>query len=138
MSNCTRNTWVAALAAGLLVWLMALSHGGAGLIGGLFLGFVTAGLVGGLVTLLFCSVVGNEGTEIVPGPAPTTGPAEPTMKTAPAASISIARPLRPAHLLRPRRRSAAEPKTLQTRQPHSGRRDRPHSADTHRRTTKAV
>ena len=96
MSNCTRNTWVAALAAGLLVWLMALSHGGAGLIGGLFLGFVTAGLVGGLVRLLFCSAVGKEGTESVPGPAPTTSPAEPTMKTAPVAGISIARPQRPA------------------------------------------
>ena len=54
MTDCARKCWIFAALMGLVVWLMAMGHGGAGVFGGLFLAFVTAWLLGGLLVLLFC------------------------------------------------------------------------------------
>ncbi|SDW81733.1 hypothetical protein [Paracoccus sanguinis] len=60
MTDCARKCWIFAALMGLVVWLMAMGHGGAGVFGGLFLAFVTAWLLGGLLVLLFC------GSEVEP------------------------------------------------------------------------
>ena len=52
MSTCARNCWIFAAVMGVLV--LALSSSGVGLVAGLFLGLVTAGLLGALLTILFC------------------------------------------------------------------------------------
>ena len=52
MTDCARKCWIFAALMGLVVWLMAMGHGGAGVFGGLFLAFVTAWLLGGLLVLL--------------------------------------------------------------------------------------
>ncbi|ARJ68501.1 hypothetical protein B0A89_01400 [Paracoccus contaminans] len=108
---------MAALAAGLLVWLMALSHGGAGPIGGLFLGLVTAGLAGGLLTLLFCAGSAWEGLESLPGPAAATAPAEQAIGTPDAASVAIARPQRPAGMGQTPEGASADPRRAVTFEP---------------------
>ncbi len=54
MTDCARKCWIFAALMGLVVWLMAMGHGGAGVFGGLFLAFVTAWLLGGMLVLLFC------------------------------------------------------------------------------------
>ena len=106
MTDCTRNCWIFAALMGLLVWLFALGQGGAGLLPGVFLGFVTAWLLGGLLVMLFGQGdVADDGLEFagtpsiardgaaVPPPAgtprrDTTGPtrAEPALQAPAGAS----------------------------------------------------
>lgn len=63
MSLCTRNCWIFGALMGALVVAFALL-GGVGLLAGLFLGFVTAWLLGGLLVLLFCEGNGGEVEEV--------------------------------------------------------------------------
>lgn len=59
MSPCTRNCWIFAALMGAVVFAFALP-GGVGVFAGVFLGFVTAWLLGGLLVLLFCEGDGGE------------------------------------------------------------------------------
>lgn len=111
MSNCTRNAWISAGLAGLVVWTMALTQGGAGASGGLFLGFVTAWLVGGLIGFLFSDVKGDQMAETVPVAAPKAEPAERTV------SVSIARPQRPVGMERAPQGASRDPRAAATFEP---------------------
>lgn len=118
MNDCARNSWIGAAVAGLLVWAFALTHGGAGLVGGLFLAIVTAGLLGGLLTLLFCGGAGDAqpGGGTVPAqPARRAAPATDAPRAAPAAAI--ARPARPAGMDQAPRGAAVDPRAAETFEP---------------------
>lgn len=97
MSTCARQCWIFAAVMGVIV--LALSAGGVGFLPGLFLGLVTAGLLGGLMVILFC-----QGAEDVQDwPQRVDGAKDPDVPVvrsirrddAPVAGVPIARPLRP-------------------------------------------
>lgn len=90
MSPCTRNCWIFAALMGLVVWLFALTAGGVGAMAGLFLGFVTAWLLGGFLVMMFCTGRGGEAADDQLGwlhaapaaPAPTPLPDAPPIALA--------------------------------------------------------
>ena len=91
MTACTRNCWIFAALCGLTVW--ALAAGSVGAWAGLFLGFVTAWLLGGLMVMLFCEGRGGEAADELR--APTPGRAVPLPRPMPDAP-RIAEAQRPA------------------------------------------
>lgn len=54
MSTCARQCWIFAAVMGLVVFALTAGVGGIGVLPGLFLGLVTAGLLGALLVILFC------------------------------------------------------------------------------------
>ncbi|SHL91815.1 hypothetical protein SAMN05444389_102146 [Paracoccus solventivorans] len=97
MTNCARNCWIFAAVMGLVVLLFSL--GGVGFMGGLFLGFVTAWLLGGLGMFLLCQ--GAEADESWVPVEDARDPDEPVRQSirrdgGAAAQVAIARPQRPA------------------------------------------
>lgn len=97
MTDCARNCWIFAAVMGLVVLLFSL--GGVGFMGGVFLGFVTAWLLGGLGVFLLCQ--GAEADEPWMPVESARDPDEPPQRSirndgAPAARVAIARPQRPA------------------------------------------
>ncbi|SEH86378.1 hypothetical protein [Paracoccus alkenifer] len=97
MTHCARNCWIFAAVMGLVVLLFSL--GGVGFMGGLFLGFVTAWLLGGLGVFLLCQ--GAEADEPWEFVESARDPDEPTHGAirsdgGPVARAAIARPQRPA------------------------------------------
>ncbi len=52
---CNRNCWIAAAVLGLIVLVLSAGLGSMGFAGGLFLGLVTAGLVGAALVWLVCN-----------------------------------------------------------------------------------
>ena len=96
MTNCARNCWIFAGLMGLVVLLFSL--GGIGFLGGLFLGFVTTWLLGGLGVFLLC-----QGAELDEPWLPVDNardPDEPGQRSirrdgGPVAQAAIARPQRP-------------------------------------------
>lgn len=97
MSICARQSWIFAAVMGVLV--LALSTASVGVVAGLFLGLVTAGLLGALLVGLFCQ--GTDDDEDWPETAdsmPETGTqraASIRRDDAPVAHAPISRPVRP-------------------------------------------
>jgi len=97
MTNCARNCWIFAAVMGLVVLLFSL--GGVGFVGGLFLGFVTAWLLGGLGVFLLCQgAEADEPREIVESARDPDEPTHGSIRSdgGPVAQAAIARPQRPA------------------------------------------
>lgn len=97
MTNCARNCWIFAAGMGLVVLLFSLS--GVGFMGGLFLGFVTTWLLGGLGVFLLCQ--GAEADEPWMPVEDARDPDEPVQHSirrdgGAVAQVAIARPQRPA------------------------------------------
>ena len=97
MSTCARQCWIFAAVMGLVVF--AFSAGGVGALPGLFLGLVTAGLLGALLVILFCQ--GAEDAEEWPNPVESAkdpdAPASRSIRRddGAVARVPVARPQRP-------------------------------------------
>ena len=97
MSTCARQCWIFAAAMGVLV--LALAGQGVGWVAGLFLGLVTAGLLGALLAVLFC----QGADDVEEWPRPVDNAKDPDVHGArsiradhgPVAQAPIARPQRP-------------------------------------------
>lgn len=121
MTDCARKCWIFAALMGLVVWLMAMGHGGAGVFGGLFLAFVTAWLLGGLLVLLFC---GSEVEAYEPEPLRVAEPlSEAELAEAAAArqarfgKIEITRAARPEGMGRAPQGATTDPRQAVTFEP---------------------
>ncbi|MBB1492393.1 MULTISPECIES: hypothetical protein [unclassified Paracoccus (in: a-proteobacteria)] len=97
MSTCARQCWIFAAVMGVVVF--AFGAGSVGTVPGLFLGLVTAGLLGGLLIILFCQ--GADDVEEWARPVDSAkDPDVPGARSirrdgAPVAQVPIARPQRP-------------------------------------------
>ncbi|MDO5370122.1 hypothetical protein [Paracoccus sp. (in: a-proteobacteria)] len=97
MSTCARQCWIFAALMGVVVF--AFGAGSVGTVPGLFLGVVTAGLLGGLLIILFCQ--GADDVEEWARPVDNAkDPDVPGARSirrdgAPVAQVPIARPQRP-------------------------------------------
>lgn len=97
MTTCARQCWIFAAVMGVLV--LALSAAGVGVLAGVFLGLVTTGLLGGLMTILFC----EGAADAEDWPEPVDSASDPDMPgarsiredAAAVAHAAIARPSRP-------------------------------------------
>lgn len=121
MTDCARKCWIFAALMGLVVWLMAMGHGGAGVFGGLFLAFVTAWLLGGLLVLLFC---GSEVEAYEPEPLRVAEPpSEADLAEAAAArearfgKVEITRAARPEGMGRAPQGATTDPRQAVTFEP---------------------
>lgn len=121
MTDCARKCWIFAALMGLVVWLMAMGHGGAGVFGGLFLAFVTAWLLGGLLVLLFC---GSEVEAYEPEPLRVAEPvSEAELAEAAAArqarfgKVEITRAARPEGMGRAPQGATTDPRQAVTFEP---------------------
>ena len=97
MSTCARQCWIFAAVMGLVV--LALTAGTLGMLPGLFLGLVTAGLLGALLVILFCQ--GAEDAEEWQDPVENAKAPEGAggrsirRDDGAVAQVPVARPLRP-------------------------------------------
>ena len=99
MSTCTRQCWTFAAVMGLVVFALTAGVGGIGVLPGLFLGLVTAGLLGALLVILFCQ--GAEDAEEWENPVENAKEPEGAVRRSirrddgAVAQVPVARPVRP-------------------------------------------
>lgn len=111
MSTCARQCWIFAAVMGLVVF--ALTAGTIGTLPGLFLGLVTAGLLGALMVILFCQ--GAEDAEEWQRPVESAkdpdAPASRSIRLddGPVAQVPVAHPVRPQGMEGAPRGASADP-----------------------------
>ena len=113
MSTCARQCWIFAAVMGLVVFALTAGLGGIGVLPGLFLGLVTAGLLGALMVILFCQ--GAEDAEEWPNPVESAKDPDATASRSirrdagVVAQAPIARPQRPEGMEGAPRGAAMDP-----------------------------
>lgn len=99
MSTCARQCWIFAAIMGLVVFALSSLAGGIGPLPGLFMGLVTAGLLGGLMAILFCQGADDveEWKHPVESAKDPDAPAHRSIRCddGPIARVPIAQPVRP-------------------------------------------
>ncbi|MFN6952063.1 MAG: endonuclease [Albidovulum sp.] len=92
---CRRNTWLVALAGGVLVALMLLLLAGYGVLKALVIGLLFALLLGVFLVWAFCAgAAGTEAREVPPEPRPETQPESPSEARSVKESAAAPRPER--------------------------------------------